>query len=138
MNTTPSIRTLRLCFAAVAFFVSLAFSGKTAPADDATDVTSVVTKAIKNNKLSIQASNQSFGDTAPGIPKKLMVEYRIGDKELRREVNENGTIEIDVPAGEKLVIVKAIYGPADGSKPISLENAQELLETLPVSRSSTF
>ena len=99
--------------------------------DDVTDVTSKVAVAVKNNKLSIQASNQTFGDTAPGIPKKLTIEYRIGDKELRKEVNENGAIEIDVPAGQKLVISKAVYGPADGSKPVNIENAEELLETLP-------
>jgi putative heme-binding domain-containing protein len=99
--------------------------------EDATDVTSKVAAAVKNNKLSIQASNQAFGDTAPGIPKKLTVEYRIGDKEQRREVNENGTLEIDVPAGQKLLINKAVYGPADGSKPVNIENADEVLETLP-------
>jgi glucose/arabinose dehydrogenase len=105
----------------------------TAPAvaEDATNVTAVVAAAVKDNKLSINASNQTFGDTAPGIPKKLSVEYRIGEEKLKREVNENGTIEIAAPAGQKLVITKAVYGPADGSKPVSIENAAEVLDTLP-------
>ena len=122
---------LRYRLSAFVIAISFAFVDVPAFCDDGTDVTAVVAAAVKNNKLSIQASNQAFGDTAPGIPKKLLVEYRVGDKELRREVNENGKVEIDVPAGEKLVIIKAVYGPADGSKPVSLENADEVLETLP-------
>ena len=86
---------------------------------------------MKDNKLSINASNDTFGDTAPGIPKKLHVEYRIGDEKLKREVNENGKMEIAAPAGQKLVITKAVYGPADGSKPVNIENAAEVLDTLP-------
>ncbi len=100
-------------------------------ADDPTDVTPVVAAAVKDNKLSIVASNGSFGDTAPGIPKKLEIEYRIGDEKLKRGVGENGRIEIEAPAGKKLFIIKAVYGPADGSKPVNIENAAEVLDTLP-------
>lgn len=100
-------------------------------ADDPTDVTPVVAAAVKDNKLSIIASNATFGDTAPGIPKKLDIDYRIGDEELKREVGENGRIEIETPAGKKLFIIKAVYGPADGSKPANIENAAEVLDTLP-------
>ncbi len=99
--------------------------------DDPTDVTSVVFATVKDNKLSINASNGTFGDTAPGIPKKLTIEYRIGEEKLKREVGENGNIEIAAPAGQKLVITKAVYGPADGSKPVTIENAAEVLDTLP-------
>lgn len=102
-------------------------------ADDATNVTSVVTAAVKNNKLTINVDNTTFGDTAPGIPKKLTVEYRVGNENLKREVAEGGRIEIEAPAGQKLAIVKAVYGPADGSKPpsdVSIDPA-EVLETLP-------
>ena len=102
-----------------------------ASAEDATNVTSVVSALIKDNRVSINASNETFGDTAPGISKKLRVEYRIGDEKLNREVNEGGKIEIAAPAGQKLVITKAIYGPADGSKPVNIEIASEALETLP-------
>jgi len=109
------------------------FTPFTAPAlaEDATDVTTVVAAAAKDNKLSLSASNATFGDTAPGIPKKLTVEYRIGDEKLKREVDENGKLEIAAPAGKKLVITKAVYGPADGSKPVSIENATEVLDALP-------
>lgn len=100
-------------------------------ADDKTDVTSAVNAAVKDNKLSIDASNETFGDTAPGVPKKLTVEYRINDEKLQAEANENGRIEIAVPEGRKLVITKAVYGPADGSKPVNIEDAAEVLDTLP-------
>ncbi len=105
-----------------------------AHAEDTTNVTSVVAAAVKDNKLTINADNTTFGDTAPGIPKKLTVEYRIGDEKLKREVNEGGRIEIVVPAGQKLVITKAVYGPADGSKPAQFDASVapvEVLETLP-------
>jgi len=108
-----------------AFFTSPVF------AEDATSVTSVVAAAVKDNKLSIDASNATFGDTAPGIPKKLRVEYRIGEEKLSKEVNEGGKLELAAPEGKKLVITKAVYGPADGSKPVNIENADEVLDTLP-------
>jgi len=77
-------------------------------AEDATNVTSVVTAAVKNNKLTINADNATFGDTAPGVTKKLTVEYRIGNENLKKEVGESGRLEIVVPAGQKLVITKAV------------------------------
>ena len=105
-----------------------------AHAQDTTNVTSAVAAAVKDNKLTINADNGTFGDTAQGIPKKLTVEYRIGDEKLKREVNEGGQLEIVVPAGQKLVITKAVYGPADGSKPSKSDASvapAEALETLP-------
>jgi len=103
-------------------------------ADDATDVTSVVAKAVKDNKLSIKADNETFGDTAPNVPKKLVIDYRVGNEDRKHVVNEGGQAEIAVPAGEKLVIKKAVYGPADGSKPAQTDISAapaELLQTLP-------
>ncbi|MEI8018809.1 MAG: hypothetical protein WCH39_11470, partial [Schlesneria sp.] len=103
-------------------------------AEDATNVTSVVMAAVKDNKLTIAADNGVFTDTAPGIPKKLTVEYRIGDEKLKREVNEGGKLEIVVPDGQKLVVIKAVYGPADGSTPQQNDASiapMEVLETLP-------
>lgn len=108
-----------------------AFVGVPVLAGDITDVTAKVVAAVKENKLSIHASNNAFGDTAPGIPKKLTIEYRVGEEKLKREVGENGRIEVAAPAGQKLVITKAVYGPADGSKPVNIEDAAEVLDTLP-------
>ncbi len=117
---------IRLICAIVSVFVAVP-----ALAEDASDVTAKVAAAVKENKLSIHASNDTFGDTAPGIPKKLTIEYRIGEEKLKREADENGKIEIAAPVGQKLVIIKAVYGPADGSKPVNIENATEVLDTLP-------
>ena len=121
-----SHRLIRLICAMVCAFVAVPLL-----AEDATDVTAKVATAVKENKLSIHASNDTFGDTAPGIPKKLTIEYRVGEEKLKREVGENGRIEIAAPAGEKMVITKAVYGPADGSIPVNMEDAAEVLETLP-------
>ena len=101
---------------------------------DSTNVTETVVSAIKENKLNITADNSVFGDTAPGIPKKLTVEYRIGDETLSREVSEGGHLEIQASAGQSISIIKAVYGPADGSKLSQLDpsiDPAEVLETLP-------
>jgi putative heme-binding domain-containing protein len=111
--------------------IILALVAAPAGAEDATDVTAKVIAAVTGNKLSISASNATFGDTAPGIPKKLTIEYRIGEEKLKREVGENGSIEIAAPVGQELMITKAVYGPADGSKPVNIEDAEEVLDTLP-------
>ena len=113
------------------FLIAFAIFASPVFAEDATDVTSVVVAAVKDHKLSINATNEKFGDTAPGVPKKLHVDYSIGDEKLQSEVNEGGKIEIVAPEGQELLILKAVYGPADGSKPVSLENAAEVLDTLP-------
>ena len=94
-------------------------------------MTEKVMAAVKDNKLSIDANNDTFGDTAPGVPKKLRVEFRIDDEKLSREVPEGGRIDIAAPAGKKLVVTKATYGPADGSKPASLENPEDALDVPP-------
>ncbi len=118
---------------AVGCFVTLDFAFA---AKDPTDVTATVAAAVQDGKLSITASNDKFGDTALGVPKKLRVEYTIGAEKLSRDAAEGGKIEIAAPAGQKLVILKAIYGAADGSKaaaPTSTltENPGEVLDTLP-------
>lgn len=125
---------LLLLFQAITIGALFVTAPMAAHAEDTTNVTSVVAAAVKDNKLTINADNTTFGDTAPGIPKKLMVEYRLGDEKLKREVNEGGKIEIVAPAGQKLVITKAVYGPADGSKPSQFDASVapvEVLETLP-------
>lgn len=43
-------------------------------AADKTDVTTKVVAAVSDNKLTISATNETFGDTVPGVPKKLRVE----------------------------------------------------------------
>ncbi len=119
----------------VIFFASFAATA-IAQAEDETNVTAKVAAAVKDNKLTIGADNETFGDTVPGMPKKLHVEYRIDGsgataQKLHRDVNEGGRIEIAAPAGQKLVITKAVYGPADGSAPPGDVDPAAVLETLP-------
>ena len=104
-------------------------------AKNPTDVTAKVSAAVKDQSLSIPASNELFGDTAQGVPKKLTVEYEAGGEKFTREAEEGGRIVIAAPAGKILTIIKAVYGPADGSIPVSaaaVSNAPgEVLDTLP-------
>ena len=99
------------------------------------DVTDKVNAAVKDESLSIPASNDVFGDTAPGIPKKLTVEYQVGDEKLTSEAPEGDRIQISAPAGKRLIILKASYAPADGSTPANTEalttDPGEVLATLP-------
>jgi hypothetical protein len=99
------------------------------------DVTDTVIAAVKDESLSISASNELFGDTAFGVPKKLTVEYQAGDEKLTSEADEGGRVQIAAAAGKKLIILKATYGPSDGSSPILAgaltETPSEVLETLP-------
>ncbi len=106
-----------------------------ADAKDPSNVTAAVAAEVKNGHLTITASNEKFGDTAPGVPKKLKVEYRIGADTFSRETPENGQIDIAAPAGATLVVIKAVYGPADGSaagKPDDVaEDPAAVLDVLP-------
>lgn len=60
----------------------LTTAGFAAGAKDPTDVTAAVAAAVKGERLSIAANNTVFGDTAPGVSKKLHVEYRVGAEKL--------------------------------------------------------
>ena len=114
---------------------SLTLAGLAPAAQDPTDVTAKVAAAVKDGRLTIAANNTVFGDTAPGVSKKLHVEYRAGTEKLTRDAGEGGQVEISAPAGQKLTITKAVYGPADGSKAVSAaaltEDPAAVLDTLP-------
>lgn len=112
------------------FAIAFAYLAVPVLADERTDVTKVVTAAVKENKLVIDASNGTFGDTAPGIPKKLRVEYRIGNEERESEVNEGERLELAAPEGQELIIIKAFY-EGNGPKPLDFGDASALLDTLP-------
>ena len=76
----------------------------------AVDVTDKIAAEVKNNKLTIAASNDLFGDPAPNMVKKLRVDYLDGDEAKSKTVDENATLEIKAGEGKKLVVKKAIYG----------------------------
>lgn len=125
----PSHRSIFAVVVACILQASLAFAAK-----NRSDVTDKVNAAVKDESLSISATNEAFGDTAPGVPKKLTVEYQTGDEKFIREAREGDRIQISAPAGKKIIILKATYGPADGSPAASAaltESPGEVLETLP-------
>lgn len=119
----------------VAMAACLATSDFAVAAKHSTDVTDKVNAVVKEGSLLIPANNELFGDTANGVPKKLTVEYLAGDEKLTSEAPEGGRIRISAPAGKKLIILKATYGPADGSTPVHAgaltESPGDVLETLP-------
>ena len=129
MNT-PFNRSLLAVITACLVTTDFAFAAK-----HPTDVTDKVKAAVKDESLSIAAGNELFGDPAFGVSKILTVEYQAGDEKLTAEANEGGRVQIAAPAGKKLIILNATYGPVDGSSPASAaaltEAPGEVLETLP-------
>jgi hypothetical protein len=59
-----------------------------------TDVTGKVADKVNDDSLSIDASNDNFGDPADGIVKKLTVDYTFDGKEKSKSVNEGETLTI--------------------------------------------
>jgi hypothetical protein len=76
------------------------------------DVTAKVAAMVKDNALSVDASNEVFDDPAQGTVKQMRVNYTVGGVAGAKLVNEHETLTI--AAGEKPpVIVKAAYGDLD-------------------------
>lgn len=74
----------------------------------ASDVTEKLAAELKENRLRIVASNETFGDPAPNMVKKLRVDYLDGDQTHTMTVDEGATLEI---RGQKKVVIKrALYG----------------------------
>jgi putative heme-binding domain-containing protein len=113
--------------------ISLAIIGHASAAKNKTDVTATVAAAVKDESLSVPANNAMFGDTVPSVPKKLTIELQVGDEIITKEALEGGRIEYSAPAGKKLLVLKAIYGPVDGAADPSrlTEKPSEVLDTLP-------
>jgi uncharacterized protein YbaA (DUF1428 family) len=94
------------------------------PSGDSTDVTQKVAAMVKDNALSVDATNDNFGDPAENIVKKLRVDFTIDGAAQSKTVDENATLTIsagDKPLVGKLVIVKAVYGdlPSGGSTDVT-------------------
>ncbi len=83
------------------------------------DVTEVLTAAVKDDKLTITVGNAMFGDPTPGVSKNLHVEFLFGTKSFVREVSESSKLELAAPAGQKLVILKAVYGPSGSASAVT-------------------
>ena len=81
------------------------------PAGAKTDVTQKVAAAVKDGGLSIDASNDQFGDPAEGVQKTLCVTYTLDGVNASKTAVEGETLVIkSIPT---LKIRSASYGGAD-------------------------
>jgi len=86
------------------------------PAGTKLDVTDKVKALVKEDGLSVDATNENFTDPVEGTQKKLKIEYTLDDKKLDQTVNENETLVIELKPS-KLKIISAFYGDLpDGNK----------------------
>jgi hypothetical protein len=86
------------------------------PDGDKSDVTAKVAAMVKDDTLSVAASNDNFDDPAVGLAKKLKVDYTIDGKAGSKTVNEDETLYVSAKPS-KIVITKAMYGDLpDGEK----------------------
>jgi hypothetical protein len=87
------------------------------------DVTAKVAAMVKDNTLSVDASNDLFGDPADGAMKRLRVEYTLDGVPASRTVAEDQALRLpadEKPLVGKLVIVKAVYGDLAGTDVIDV------------------
>ncbi|MBV9822774.1 MAG: hypothetical protein JO144_11085 [Actinobacteria bacterium] len=101
------------------------------------DVTATAQGLIEQQSLTVEASNDVFGDGWPGVEKTLDVVYQYGDQQQQLAIaTEGNTLVIDytpLPAAEAspdprtLAVIKAAYGTADVTEQvIALISGQSL------------
>lgn len=86
--------------------------------DSSSDVTAQVAPMVTNDTLTVDASNDNFGDPASGVCKQLKVEFTFDGVPGTKSVYERGKLKISIKdkpdpaqaAASKLVIHKAVYG----------------------------
>jgi hypothetical protein len=90
------------------------------PDGNATNVTEKVATLVKDGALTVEATNDNFGDPAEGIEKKLRVEYTLNGVAATKTVDENATLKIDANDKVHLVIRKAVYGDLPDGKTVDV------------------
>lgn len=94
---------------------------------DVVDVTAKLAAMVRNNRLTVAATNSLAGDPAPNVVKQLRVDYTYGGASHTLVVDEGQSLSIPTAAqvsstgpGE-LHITRALYGllPPDPIKPLS-------------------
>ena len=83
------------------------------PSGGKVDVTKKVAEMVKDDTLSVDATNNNFTNPAEGAGKKLRVDYTINGIAATKTVGEGENLKISgkaPAAGGKLAIVKAEYG----------------------------
>jgi len=80
---------------------------------DMVDVTKQLQGMVRDNQLTVDATNGLAGDPAPNVVKQLRVDYTIGELSRTKTVGENEKLAIpeaaDAGKGE-LTIKRAVYG----------------------------
>jgi hypothetical protein len=112
-NSTPATTN-----AASRLVVVKAVYGDLSDPNSTSDVTAQVVGMVTNDSLTVDASNDNFGDPASGVCKQLKVDFTFDGVAGSKSVYERGKLRISVadkPAAEssgapKLVIHKAVYG----------------------------
>ena len=93
------------------------------PDGPSTDVTAKVADMVKDNTLTVDASNDLFGDPADGAMKRLRVDYTLDGVSASKTVAEDQTLTLpadEKPLVGKLAIVKAVYGDLAGGDVIDV------------------
>ncbi|MGB2820012.1 MAG: DUF3395 domain-containing protein [Phycisphaerae bacterium] len=93
------------------------------PDGPSTDVTAKVAAMVKDNALTVDASNDLFGDPADGAMKRLRVDYTLDGVSASKTVAEDQTLTLpadEKPLVGKLAIVKAVYGDLAGGDVIDV------------------
>jgi len=92
------------------------------------DVTEKCKAAATANGLTIEASNDNFGDPVEGTTKKLKVQYTLDGTAMDMTANEGETLSIATKVS-KLKIIKAHYGDLpDGAKTDVTVKVQEMVK----------
>ncbi len=58
------------------------------------DVTEQVANLVRKNTLSLKADNETFGDPAPNVVKKLRIDYTFDGVKKSKTVAENETLTV--------------------------------------------
>lgn len=79
------------------------------------EVTDVVKKHLRNNKLQVVADRKLCAeDPAPGYHKELRIEYQIGDAIFQAYAKEREELVVDAQGKEALNLLKAVFGKFEG------------------------
>ena len=86
----------------------------------ALDVTQKIQQAVEGNYLFIKADTGLLGDPVPNTQKRLKVEYTVNGAAGSKVVMEGGSLEVHPSAGEKLIVIKAVYGDLTGERKVDV------------------
>jgi len=84
------------------------------PGGQFVDVTATLRTKIEQGALPVQVSNATFGEPAPGVPKKLEVEYTVNGVAGKQLVQEGGTFDLAAQAVPTAIVDK-LAAPLSGT-----------------------